>query len=68
MLDTEVGQAVKGDLQDVAKVGFDAMMDGEGDVVAGWKQVSSRHGECHALCNARRAARQNRRPWNGQQT
>jgi hypothetical protein len=22
---------------DVAKVGFDAMMDGEGDVVAGWK-------------------------------
>ncbi len=37
MLDTEVGQAVKDDPQDVAKVGFDAMMDGEADVVAGWK-------------------------------
>lgn len=37
MLDTDVGQAEKDDPADVAKVGFDAMMDGEGDVVAGWK-------------------------------
>ena len=37
MLDTDVGQAQKDDPADVAKVGFDAMMDGEGDVVAGWK-------------------------------
>lgn len=37
MLDTDVGQAEKDDPADVAKVGFDAMMDGEGDVVPGWK-------------------------------
>jgi short-subunit dehydrogenase len=37
MLDTDVGQADKDDAADVAKVGFEAMMDGDGDVVAGWK-------------------------------
>jgi uncharacterized protein len=37
MLDTKVGQAEKDDPAFVAKVGFDAMMAGEGDVVAGWK-------------------------------
>ena len=37
MLDTEIGQAEKDDPADVAKVGFDAMMNNEGDVVAGWK-------------------------------
>jgi short-subunit dehydrogenase len=37
MLDTAVGQGKKDDPADVAKVGFDAMMNGEGDVVAGWK-------------------------------
>lgn len=37
MLDTEVGQSEKDDPAEVAKVGFDAMMNGEGDVVAGWK-------------------------------
>jgi short-subunit dehydrogenase len=37
MLDTKVGQAKKDDPADVAKTGFDAMMKGEGDVVAGWK-------------------------------
>jgi short-subunit dehydrogenase len=37
MLDTKVGQAEKDDPADVAKVGFDAMMNGEGDVVSGWK-------------------------------
>jgi short-subunit dehydrogenase len=37
MLDTDVGQAEKDDPADVAKVGFDAMLNGEGDVVAGWK-------------------------------
>jgi short-subunit dehydrogenase len=37
MLDTKVGQSTKDDPVDVAKVGFEAMMNGEGDVVAGWK-------------------------------
>ena len=37
MLDTKVGQSEKDDPVDVANVGFDAMMRGEGDVVAGWK-------------------------------
>src|SRR5689334_25109076 len=37
MLDTKVGQAKKDDPADVARVGFDAMMRGEGDVVSGWK-------------------------------
>lgn len=37
MTDTAVGQGKKDDPAMVAKVGFDAMMSGEGDVVAGWK-------------------------------
>ncbi|WP_312418212.1 SDR family NAD(P)-dependent oxidoreductase [Shinella sp.] len=37
MLDTEVGQSEKDDPTDVAKVGFEAMMKDDGDVVAGWK-------------------------------
>lgn len=37
MLDTKVGQSKKDDPADVAKIGFDAMMKGEGDVVSGWK-------------------------------
>jgi short-subunit dehydrogenase len=37
MLDTKVGQAEKDDPADVAKTGFDAMMEGEGDVVSGWR-------------------------------
>ncbi len=38
LLDTKVGSAPrKDDPADVAKVGFGAMMKGEGDVVAGWK-------------------------------
>ena len=37
MLDTQVGQAKKDDPADVARVGFDAMMRGDGDVVSGWK-------------------------------
>jgi short-subunit dehydrogenase len=37
MLDTKVGQSKKDDPADVARTGFDAMMNGEGDVVAGWK-------------------------------
>ena len=37
MLDTKIGSADKDDPADVAKVGFKAMMDGEGDVVSGWK-------------------------------
>jgi uncharacterized protein len=37
MLDTAVGQQEKDDPADVARAGFDAMMQGEGDVVTGWK-------------------------------
>jgi short-subunit dehydrogenase len=37
MLDTKVGQDEKDDPTDVARAGFDAMMRGDGDVVAGWK-------------------------------
>jgi short-subunit dehydrogenase len=37
MLDTKVGQQDKDDPAEVAQVGFDAMMRGDGDVVSGWK-------------------------------
>jgi len=37
LLDTKVGQAKKDDPADVARVGFDAMMPGYGDVISGWK-------------------------------
>jgi short-subunit dehydrogenase len=37
MLDTKVGVSKKDDAAQVAKVGFDAMMDGKGDVVSGWQ-------------------------------
>jgi short-subunit dehydrogenase len=37
MMDTKIGQAKKDDPAEVAQIGFDAMMRGEGDVVSGWK-------------------------------
>jgi len=37
MMDTKVGTMKKDDPADVAKTGFDAMMRGAGDVVAGWQ-------------------------------
>jgi uncharacterized protein len=37
MLDTKVGTAKKDDPAEVAKIGFDAMMNGDGDVVSGWQ-------------------------------
>lgn len=37
MEDTKIGQSDKDDPVDVAKVGFEAMMKGEGDVVSGFK-------------------------------
>ncbi len=37
MLDTKVGTEKKDDPADVAKTGFEAMMDGKGDVVTGWQ-------------------------------
>jgi short-subunit dehydrogenase len=37
LMDTKVGQSKKDDPADVAKVGFDAMMNGDGDVVSGWQ-------------------------------
>ena len=36
MLDTKVGAGKKQPADEVAKIGFDAMMRGDGDVVAGW--------------------------------
>ena len=37
MLDTRIGQQTKDDPADVARVGYAAMLKGEGDVVSGWK-------------------------------
>jgi uncharacterized protein len=37
MMDTKIGQAKKDDPAEVARIGFDAMMRGDGDVVSGWK-------------------------------
>ena len=37
MLDTKVGQSKKDDQAEVARTGFKAMMDGDGDVVTGWQ-------------------------------
>lgn len=37
LMDTKVGQQKKDDAADVAKVGFEAMLKGEGDVVSGFK-------------------------------
>lgn len=37
MQDTKIGAGEKMDADEVARIGFKAMMDGEGDVVAGWK-------------------------------
>jgi uncharacterized protein len=37
MTDTRVGQQKKDDPADVARVGFEAMQRGDGDVVSGWK-------------------------------
>jgi short-subunit dehydrogenase len=36
MMDTSVGTSKKQPADEVAKIGFDAMMKGDGDVVAGW--------------------------------
>src|SRR5918997_2331076 len=37
MADTKVGRSEKDDPADVARIGFEAMMRGGGDVVSGWK-------------------------------
>jgi short-subunit dehydrogenase len=39
MLDTKVGVTKKDDPADVAKVGYKAMLAGDGDVVSGWKNA-----------------------------
>jgi short-subunit dehydrogenase len=36
LMDTKIGQKKKDDPADVARTGFKAMMNGEGDVVSGW--------------------------------
>ena len=37
MADTEIGRSQKDSPADVARIGFDAMMRGDGDIVSGWK-------------------------------
>jgi short-subunit dehydrogenase len=37
LMDTKVGAGEKDDPADVAKMGFDAMMRGDTDIVTGWK-------------------------------
>ena len=37
LMDTKIGQAKKDDAGEVARIGFDAMMKGKGDVVSGWQ-------------------------------
>lgn len=37
MLDTKVGQAEKDDAADVARQGFEAMLQGAGQVITGWQ-------------------------------
>jgi len=37
MLDTKIGRQEKDDPADVARIGFAAMMRGDGDIVSGWK-------------------------------
>lgn len=37
LMDTSIGQSEKDDPAEVARVGYDALLDGEGDVVSGWK-------------------------------
>lgn len=39
LMGTKVGQGDKDDPAHVARVGFDAMMGGEGDVVSGWENT-----------------------------
>jgi short-subunit dehydrogenase len=37
MMDTKIGQEKKDDPAEVARIGFAAMMRGDGDIVSGWK-------------------------------
>jgi uncharacterized protein len=37
MMDTKVGTSKKDDPGEVARIGFEAMMKGKGDVVTGWQ-------------------------------
>ncbi len=44
--DTKMGAGKKDDAAEVARIGFEAMLAGEGDVVSGWKnklQVAAAH-------------------------
>lgn len=38
LMDTSIGQSEKNDPAEVARVGYDALLDGEGDVVSGLKK------------------------------
>ena len=43
MLDSNLRQAEKDDPAEVAKIGFEAMMEGKGYVVSGWKSKLQAH-------------------------
>ena len=48
--DTKVGQAKKDDPRNVAETGFEAMMNGEGDIVTGWQnKVEVCDCQCYAF-------------------
>jgi uncharacterized protein len=59
MLDTQVGQQEKDDPAEVAKIGFEAMMKGEADVVSGWK--NKLHATLANVIPASRLAEQHRK-------
>jgi uncharacterized protein len=59
MQDTKIGKGKKDDPADVARIGFDAMMRGDGDIVSGWKnKVQS---AVAAVTSAERLAEQHRK-------
>jgi uncharacterized protein len=51
LMDTKIGQSKKQPADEVAKVGFDAMMRGDGEVVSGW-QNKLKAAIAHVLPNA----------------
>lgn len=59
MMDTSVGVAEKDDPADVAKAGFEAMMNGDSDVVVGWKNKLQT--SLAAITPARLLAKQHRK-------
>lgn len=70
LLNTSIGQATKDDAGEVARIGYDAMLDGEGDVVSGWKNklqaVPMSHRQAYLPTSIRRWQSRDRAPNNRQ--